>query len=330
MFQGQQRRRNFLHNSKLSINPVTVHAKFDNRDDVTELRTRLTSNLALLNAFNGALALGISHTTKIGVDRLVIHQDKQEQQAIMEWLTATNFPAQQSDIVRGCQEGTGKWLLNSEEFRSWLYNTAPTLFCPGIPGAGKTMMTAVVVEYLQTCSQGAHDVGIAYVYCNYKAEQTIEDLVASLLKQLLQGRDRLHKFVAKLHQVHARKGTRPSVDEVLEAIEAVVREYQRVFILIDALDECAPAVRSRLLQVVAAMQAHLGHQSVSLFATSRLVPEIMGQFDGGLSLSIRAADEDVGRFLEDHMANELPSFVRRSPPLQAAIKTAITDAVDGM
>ena len=61
-----------------------------------------------------------------------------------------------------------------------------TLFCPGIPGAGKTILVSTVIDYLQR-NLGDHDVGIAYLYCNFRRvdDQTVEQLIANLIKQLL-------------------------------------------------------------------------------------------------------------------------------------------------
>ena len=63
------------------------------------------------------------------------------------------------------------------------------LFCPGIPGAGKTILTSIVVDDLTTRFSNDPSVGIAYVYCNFRRrdEQKAEELFASLLKQLMQG-----------------------------------------------------------------------------------------------------------------------------------------------
>ena len=59
-----------------------------------------------------------------------------------------------------------------------------------MPGAGKTAMTSIVIDYLH--EHWRHDetkVAIAFVYFNYKRpeEQTIENLIAGLSKQLLLG-----------------------------------------------------------------------------------------------------------------------------------------------
>jgi hypothetical protein len=38
----------------------------------------------------------------------------------MEWLSPTDFPAQQRDIIIRRQEGTGQWFVDSPEFKRWL------------------------------------------------------------------------------------------------------------------------------------------------------------------------------------------------------------------
>jgi hypothetical protein len=122
------------------------------------------------------------------VDRLHERQDDQERGTILDWLTPIDYASQQSDIIGRRQEGTGQWLLNSDEFKNRVNHSNQTLFCPGIPGAGKTMITAIVADYLCTKFQNDASVGIAYLYCNYQPqqEQKPEDLLSSLLKQLAQ------------------------------------------------------------------------------------------------------------------------------------------------
>ena len=84
------------------------------------------------------------------VDQLRFSEHNRENDSILNWLTRMDYTAQQNDFVRRCQEGTGQWLLNSAQFKSWLNHTRQTLFCPGIPGAGKTILTSIAVEELST------------------------------------------------------------------------------------------------------------------------------------------------------------------------------------
>jgi hypothetical protein len=102
----------------------------------------------------------------------------------------------------------------------------------------------------------------------------------------------------------------------------------RVFIIVDALDECqvSSGCRAILLSEMVNLRTKCG---ANVFATSRLIPEITEKFDGSTSLKIRASAEDVQRYVDGHISH-LPSFVERSPDLQEEIKTEIVRAVDGM
>jgi len=71
------------------------------------------------------------------VESLHLHQDSQERQALLEWLSPLNFSAQQNDLSSRRQEGIGEWLLQSNEFETWAQSDGLTLLCQGMPGAGQ-------------------------------------------------------------------------------------------------------------------------------------------------------------------------------------------------
>jgi hypothetical protein len=68
---------------------------------------------------------------------------------------------------------------------------------------------------------------------------------------------------------------------------------------------------------------------MNLFITSRPIPSIEKEFEGNLTLEIRASEEDVRRYLDDHLVG-FPRFVDENPELREEIKTAIIKAVNGM
>jgi len=247
---------------------------------------------------------------------------------VLDWITPVNSALQQSDFFSRRQAGTGQWLLGSTKYQEWANTAKQTLFCPGIPGAGKTILTSIVVEELVTCAKNGRSIGVAYLYCNFRRrdEQKAEGLLASLLKQLTQCLTSLPDSVKSLYKDHRYKQTRPSFDELSKTLQSVAALYSRVFVVIDALDECHVADRARLLPEIFKLQAKCG---ANVFATARHMPEIIDEFKGAISLEIRASENDVRRYV-DGCISLLPSFVRHSLDLQEEIKTGITEAVDGM
>ena len=79
-------------------------------------------------------------------------------------------------------------MLECEEFKGWLNQPGKAMICPGIPGAGKTVIAATVIHHLQEGFQNDSSVGIAYVYFSYQAkiDQTVSNIIGSLGRQLVE------------------------------------------------------------------------------------------------------------------------------------------------
>jgi Cdc6-like AAA superfamily ATPase len=134
---------------------------------------------------------------------------------MLDWLTLVDYGPQQSDFFNKREPGTGQWLLTSKEYNYWIESSKQTLFCPGIPGAGKTILTSIVVNDLDNRFPDS-TVGIAYVFCNFrrKTEQTLYNLLASILKQLVENQPTPLLAVKEIYDKHGHKGTRPSLDDI--------------------------------------------------------------------------------------------------------------------
>ena len=187
-----------------------------------------------------------------------------------------------------------------------------------------------MVENLYTWFQSDESVGIAYIYCNFRLqdEQKVDGLLASLLKQLAKSHPFLPATIKELYDRHKTKRTRPSLEEISRSLQAVTALYSRIFIIVDALDECqvSNGCRQRFLAGLFNLQKKCG---ANLFATSRPISSVEKEFNGRLTLEIRASEEDVRKYLDGYMFR-LPGFVARSRELQEEIKTNIVNAIDGM
>lgn len=270
---------------------------------------------------------------KRSVAKLVQHQDEVERQKVLDWLSPSNYATQQSDYISRREQGTGQWFLDSSEFKDWVSGSKQTLFCPGIPGAGKTILASIVIDELNDrFANGGEDGAIAYLYCNFKRndEQSAIGLLSSILKQLAQSQSSLPSSIQGMYAKHVEKGTRPSMGEVSETIQLLSQpsNFAKVYIVIDALDECQmhDGSRTRLLDTIFELQDAC---NINFLATSRFILEITERFKEKPALEIRASTVDVMRYLRGNLAM-LPAFVSRNPELQTEISTEITRAVDGM
>ena len=158
------------------------------------------------------------------------------------------------------------------------------------------MIAAIVVDHLCTKFQNDASVGIAYIYCNFRGQdkQKPVDLLASLVRQLVQGQPLVPESVQHVYKCHKDKPG-PPPDDILKVLHNVVTNYSRTFIIIDALDECQVSDGScgKFLSEVFNLQDKTG---ASLFTTPRFIPEITKEFEGAISLEIRRRCAEIFRW----------------------------------
>ncbi|KAK2788602.1 hypothetical protein FQN53_003454 [Emmonsiellopsis sp. PD_33] len=251
-----------------------------------------------------------------------------ESRKILSWLKDTDPGAQLSDFLGRRQAGTGIWFLNDDTFTAWLTGGQQrTLFCPGVPGAGKTIMASIVVDELYRRFQYDEDVGISFLFCNFGLRhiEKPKDMMAGILKQLVRKNDPLPEAVENLYDTNERKGTRPLYDELCIALDSTLSRYSKTFIVADALDEADEAA-SQVLSTLMELQSR---HHIRLLVTSRFVPEITTKFNNSPWLEIRANDDDVEKYVQDQIKQRLP-YVAKDSELRTEVTNKITKAVDGM
>uniref|UniRef100_A0A0B7JZL9 Uncharacterized protein n=1 Tax=Bionectria ochroleuca TaxID=29856 RepID=A0A0B7JZL9_BIOOC len=263
------------------------------------------------------------------VSQVGANQVSEIERKILDWITNITYGNEHSDIRNKRLPKTSEWLLETEEYHDWVSNSGKTLYCEGMPGAGKTIIASIIVDDLDRHQKES---GIAYIYCNYKrAEtQTVENLLKTMLRQLLQTRPLLPESVKSLYDEQKSRQTQPTLEEIRRLLRSTVASYPRVFIVIDALDECIGSddCRSRYLQEIQELQKVY---AVNALATSRPLPEVrkMPPFKNSPLVQLQALDEDIQVYL-DYRISKFPSFVQLDIDLQRAIKDKIHGIVNGM
>ncbi|KAM0524671.1 hypothetical protein ACHAPE_000770 [Trichoderma viride] len=254
------------------------------------------------------------------------NQHNQQRQAIFDWLTPVDYSPQHHDFISRRQEGTGQWFLRSPEFQTWLKNNGQTLFCPGIPGAGKTILAAIVIDHLLAKFQHDPHTGIAYIYCNFRRydDQTVEKLLVNLLKQLTQRQSSLPKTVQDLYEKYGKSGMLPSLHQITAALHSTAATFEKVFFIIDALDECQNLAQTKLLDTLFDLQTEAG---ANILATSRINDDIKRRFDGCATVEISAANEDVLAYLNGQLSLRRSDFIDED--IQEKIRDAVPKAAGG-
>ncbi|CAN9187728.1 unnamed protein product [Alternaria alternata] len=248
-----------------------------------------------------------------GVDKLHERHDTKEamakRQTILDWLTPIDHASQQRDAISRRQAGTGGWLLHSQVYQDWLGTSSCTLFCPGIPGAGKTVSASIINADLWERYGSDNTIGLAHLFCNYRRqdEQTLDALLSGLLRQLVEPRASLPKHVEEFYDSqngssgpdrgYGQNSTTGGIN-LLQALLSRIQELQNT---------CG----------------------INLLVTSRFIPEIVEKFKTASMIEIQADRDDVRRYLSENMSR-LPGFVRNKAELQEEIISKIVEAVRGM
>lgn len=191
-------------------------------------------------------------------------------------------------------------------------------------------MVATVIHDLRLRFEGDPNVVVVYIYCkfNRQDEQTLHQMLASLVRQLFQEQPRVPHPVRQVYQRHRDQQTRPSIDELKSLLRRLVCDYGRVFAIVDALDECANPHRNNLLDELFILHEQV-RKNVNIFSTARHIPDIERRFVNCSTIEIRAHDDDMKSYLQTRV-KDLASCVKRDRHLQEKITTQIAQLADGM
>jgi len=127
-------------------------------------------------------------------------------------------------------------------------------------------MSSIVINHLQEQFEGAIT-PVVYLYLNHKEKQmqTLVNLLSSLLKQLVEHHNS-NRISAEIKNLYLKaREARPQIKEIDELLRSSLKDFKRVFIVVDALDECPEDLRIELSRRLHAIRS----KEVSLMVTQR-------------------------------------------------------------
>ena len=150
-----------------------------------------------------------------------------------------------------------------------------------------------------------------------------------MLQQLVINSGILSADIKSCHRDHARRGTRPSLSETARLLRSQVEYFDKVFVVIDALDEC-PEVDQTRKSFMAEVRSLL--PEIKLMVTSRNIPSIATMFKHDTRLEIRAQDQDIKLFVESQIEQRdgMVDLLEGHDDVRSSIISAVLKKTHGM
>lgn len=254
---------------------------------------------------------------------------------IIEWIyqSTVNHDKFQRDYNAAAQDGTGQAFLSSDTFREWLEGPSDcaTIFCPGLPGAGKTVMASIVKSHLDENTTDGNRL-TAVLYFNYKRHLEDHGLQTLLLAVLAQFLSWSETDPDRLRSMHNKK--KPALetldcDDIMLILESLIRSSERSFLILDALDEFYDddGARSRFLHLIKRLQAS-GNLRVMMTTRPHLADDPAIIKWPHATVQITASDDDLHAYL-DHKICGFP-YLPDDYDLRLSIADRIVEASAGM
>lgn len=254
---------------------------------------------------------------------------------IRRWLSAPDPSLNYKKALKQRQVSTGIWFLESEQYAKW--RTDPSIvWLYGIPGCGKTVLSSIVIQHvLQECGEDSGEV-LTYFYFDFNdmQKQDVERMVRSLIYQLLQQCVKIPGDLDTLFSSCKNGQQEPSLDALLNVMRQMTKDFPQVFIVLDALDECA--YRTELMSILETMT---GWQlpNLHLLVTSRRERDIENSLESFVTqenticLQSEVVDRDIQKYVRQRLSDDKNlNKWHKDPTIRQEIEEAIMEGAHGM
>ncbi|MCJ1396289.1 hypothetical protein MMC18_009178 [Xylographa bjoerkii] len=188
---------------------------------------------------------------------------QKEQDARRRFLSACSTYSHETAWKQARKKGNTGWVHSTEEYMHWKQATnSSTIWCTGILGCGKTVISANVVSDLFIT---APEAVIAYFFCRYDDVTSLRTrtIIGSIARQVLASAE------ADFTTISQQDITTLDTEQILDYLETLLpMKPRRYFIIIDGLDECDEKDIELLLQYLKRLMMHRTHM-FQIYCSSR-------------------------------------------------------------
>ena len=161
------------------------------------------------------------------------------------------------------------------------------------------------------------NVAVLFLYCRHEMQQNMSIDLTTMLKVLL--RQLVVRSIRSPYVLAVWNEKCPLDLKVLEqAIQAETATYDKVFVIVDALDELSPSLRQDLLDSLRSP-----HISLRLLFTSRPTIADLFRVKGHVKVQILADEADLCLYV----TSRLNKAAKAQPALRDAVKTQTSEMI---
>ena len=126
----------------LSVDAAALLSKTS--DDVIAMLTAQLENVKMLKSLDSTTA-SIETTLDMQTSLLNEARDQEQRDKVLAWMSGFDQDVKHNEVRAPRIEGTGQWLFKTESFCDWYRcgdgDTKTVLWCSGVQGAGKSVLT---------------------------------------------------------------------------------------------------------------------------------------------------------------------------------------------
>lgn len=266
------------------------------------------------------------------LDRLCKIENTKEQRRILQLIGADDANEAYRANMKLHQHGTGLWFLEEgKPFSTWLATPCSKLWVYGIPGAGKTILSALAIGKAVELASTAH--GVAFYYCSHRDEQSrqlsgvLKCLIGQLARQNGQCMTLLEEKFGPQDHTTSQTWTRND-DELGLILRKMIRRFTSVSILIDGVDECHEA--TTVTDALSSLARDTPGVRLVIFSRKETVMEpFLGDF---VQVSIAAESQDLRLYVPAQIESRtrLRRLRIKDPNVKDEIIATLVNKADGM
>ncbi|KAH0556001.1 hypothetical protein GP486_006056 [Trichoglossum hirsutum] len=206
--------------------------------------------------------------TREAVENLGIEH---KQDKINRWLQAPDISVNYHKALEQRHKGTGHWFLENKVFTEWKTQPNAFLWLHGIPGCGKTILSATIIEHLEKAILPSQSLLYFYFDSSDISKQSLDSMIRSLISQLYDRSDITRTSVDSLFSFCGDGRQQPRSESLCEVFLHSIKQVDKVWIILDALDECETRKGNQTGGLLSWMKGLLDSElkDVQLLVTSR-------------------------------------------------------------